>query len=287
MRDEDVTNATPPPRDNEEGNDVQNGEEGNDVQNDEEGNDVQNGEEGNDGQNDEEGNDVQNGEEGNDVQNGEEDAAGGQEDAENWQIVRRRNNDNSSDSETDSDDVSLHLEREAIEAITRLSLGDEWTLLERRVIKTLRLRRKARALVADTNEWLCDFIARRGEAGREMARNIPQQFEDLQETAERADQYLHNLQERRAAREAALRQRQAAENELRAFQEATRRQAKEIAKKLAEATRTLKTCSSRKTAMRQEPERTLRCPICGLEYVPRGRDCPAISTHHAYREPRE
>uniref|UniRef100_A0ABD2WEX1 Uncharacterized protein n=1 Tax=Trichogramma kaykai TaxID=54128 RepID=A0ABD2WEX1_9HYME len=94
------------------------------------------------------------------------------------------------------------------------------------------------------------------------------------------------MRERHAARERVLRERQTAENELRAFQEATRRQAKEIARKLADATSTLKICSSRNTTMRQEPERTLRCPICGLEYVPRGRDCPAIATHPAYK-PRE
>ncbi|KAL7305648.1 hypothetical protein TKK_0002373 [Trichogramma kaykai] len=74
---------------------------------------------------------------------------------------------------------SIQLERAEIEAITRLSLRDEWTLLERRIMKTLRSRRRARALVADTNEWLRDFIARRGEASREMAGNTPQEFEDL------------------------------------------------------------------------------------------------------------
>uniref|UniRef100_A0ABD2X0C0 Uncharacterized protein n=1 Tax=Trichogramma kaykai TaxID=54128 RepID=A0ABD2X0C0_9HYME len=60
-------------------------------------------------------------------------------------------------------------------------------------------------LEVDTNEWLSDFVNRRGEQRRELAGNFPERYEDLRETQEEAAKYFNDLQERRIAHEAALR----------------------------------------------------------------------------------
>ncbi|CAB0039437.1 unnamed protein product [Trichogramma brassicae] len=212
-----------------------------------------------------------------------------QAEANNWQLVRdERDN---SDDMSDIDDIGLNLDDAQIQQIAGLSTIDEWGLLEKRIIKCEQRRQELVGLKVDTEEWLRDFVNRRGEQGRELAGNLPERYEDLRETQEEAAKYFNDLQERRIAHEAALRERRAAERELREYQAETMRTSQEISRRLYEATEKLKRCTvgkgkkPQKNAEQQaihEPRK--QCPICGTKYVARGRDCPAVAFHYRFKK---
>ncbi|KAL7290524.1 hypothetical protein TKK_0015293 [Trichogramma kaykai] len=192
-----------------------------------------------------------------------------QVEAKNWQLVRHQRNDD--DNLSDIDDVGMNLDNAQIQQIAGLSTIDEWEI--------------------DTEEWLRDFVDRRGEQGRELTGNFPQRYEDLRETQEEAAKYFNDLQERRIAHEAALQERRAAERELRAYQEETMRTSQELSRRLYEATEKLKSCTvgkgkkpQRKAEQQMTHQPTKQCPICGIKYVARGRDCPAVAFHHRFKK---
>ncbi|KAL7306221.1 hypothetical protein TKK_0001659 [Trichogramma kaykai] len=212
-----------------------------------------------------------------------------QVEANNWQLVRHQRNDD--DNLSNIDDVGVNLDNAQIQQIAGLSTIDEWGLLEKRIMKCEQRHRELVSLEIDTEEWLRDFVNRRGEQGRELAGNFPQRYEDLRETQEEAAKYFNDLQERRIAHEAALQERRAAERELRAYQEETMRTSQELSRRLYEATEKLKNCTvgkgkkpQRKAEQQMTHQPTKQCPICGIKYVARGRDCPAVAFHHRFKK---
>ncbi|KAL7307907.1 hypothetical protein TKK_0000223 [Trichogramma kaykai] len=66
---------------------------------------------------------------------------------------------------SDIDDVSIDLNEAQINQIAGLSVKDEWCLLEKRILKAERMRIELIHTDKDTDEWLRDFVERRGEEG--------------------------------------------------------------------------------------------------------------------------
>ncbi|KAL7299184.1 hypothetical protein TKK_0007780 [Trichogramma kaykai] len=182
---------------------------------------------------------------------------------------------------SDIDDVSIDLNEAQINQIAGLSVKDEWCLLEKRILKAERMRIELIHTDKDTDEWLRDFVERRGEEGQKLAGDFPERYQDLRETQEEAEKYFCDLQTRRQQHEEALVERNRAEAELRAYQAETWQKSQEIVRRLHEATQKLKRCTvgGPKQKNEQVPEKKKTCPVCGILYVARGRDCPAVAFH--------
>uniref|UniRef100_A0ABD2WA31 Uncharacterized protein n=1 Tax=Trichogramma kaykai TaxID=54128 RepID=A0ABD2WA31_9HYME len=69
------------------------------------------------------------------------------------------------------------------------------------------------------------------------------------------------------------------------------RTSQELSRRLYEATEKLKSCTvgkgkkpQRKAEQQMTHQPTKQCPICGIKYVARGRDCPAVAFHHRFKK---
>ncbi|CAB0035412.1 unnamed protein product, partial [Trichogramma brassicae] len=174
---------------------------------------------------------------------------------------------------SDIDDVGINLTETQVKQIAGLSAKDEWCLLEKRVLKAEKMRLESIRTDIDTDEWLRDFVERRGEEGRKLAGDFPERYQDLRETQEEAGKYFCDLQTRRQQYEEALEERRKAEKELRAYQAETWQKSQEIARKFHEATQKLKRCTvggPKQRIAEQATEKKKTCPICGIFSATRG-----------------
>lgn len=164
-------------------------------------------------------------------------------------------------------------------------MDEEWRNLATKIQEAYAMRRALRELEDFTQEWTENFIERNGAAGFALAGTHQQNLQDLRDANEVAHNFWKNERKRRAEKQRLLKERRDAEEKLRAFQEKTRREGRQIQRELDEATTKLKSYSTdERESARSTTQRQLKCRVCGLEGVPRGKDCPAIATHYMYKK---
>lgn len=170
-------------------------------------------------------------------------------------------------------------DEELLEGSSR-SASEAWPKVEAQLQRAREEGKRLRALEDEAFESLDAYLYSYGDEGQEIAGDWPRLVENRRQSLRAGKRELERLAEvRRAERE----EREAREAVVR-FQRESEERASELQKKLNEAARRRAQLGGAYQRVDPRPRRR-RCPICGLDGVERGRDCPNAANHRHY--PRE